>query len=63
MGNFQDSLLFTEVYGYKSDATTQEAQESREEQWWEVSTGERWAAECPSKAVHATSPPPLTTNM
>lgn len=49
MGNFQDSSLFTEVYGYKSEATTQDAQNTREEQWWEVSTGERWAAECPFK--------------
>ena len=49
MSDSQDSSLFPEVYGYKPDATTQEAQEGREEQWWEVSTGERWAAECPYK--------------
>lgn len=44
-----DDPLFTEIYGYKSDATTDEAKKARVESWWEVSTGERWAAECPFK--------------
>lgn len=44
-----DDPLFPEIYGYKPDATTDEAKAAREESWWDVSTGERWAAECPFK--------------
>lgn len=49
MGNGNQDYLFPEVYGYKPDATTDDARASREEEWWEVSTGQRWAAECPFK--------------
>lgn len=49
MSNGTDDPLFVEVYGYKPDATTPEARASREEEWWEVSTGQRWAGACPFK--------------
>lgn len=49
MDGSTDGPLFTEVYGYGSNATSADARESREEKWWDVSTGQRWAAECPFK--------------
>ena len=49
MADSQDAPLFPEVYGYKPDATTPEAKAQRRERWWDVSTGERCAAECPYK--------------